>query len=65
MAGTIFAIHVKPGSSPEPHSPELESGSGSVFINGKQAGRIGDSLECSSGSGDAIAQGSTNVFIGG
>ncbi|MFR8056962.1 MAG: PAAR domain-containing protein [Dialister invisus] len=32
-----------------------------VFINGKPAGRIGDPVSC----GGAVAEGSSNVFIGG
>lgn len=37
------------------------SGSGSVFIEGKAAIRIGDSIAC----GDTVGQGSRNVQIGG
>ena len=33
----------------------------SVYINGKQAGRIGDPVAC----GSTVATGSPNVFIGG
>jgi len=35
-------------------------GSSTVFINGKSAIKIGDSTAC----GDAVADGSGNVFIG-
>ncbi|WP_246658360.1 PAAR domain-containing protein [Rhizobium sp. FKY42] len=36
------------------------SGSASVFINGRPAGRIGDAIDC----GGNAATGSSNVFIG-
>ncbi|MBR1602594.1 MAG: PAAR domain-containing protein [Synergistaceae bacterium] len=39
----------------------MAAGSGSVYINGKQAGRIGDPVAC----GSTVATGSGNVFIGG
>ena len=44
-----------------PHSGVIASGSSSVFINGRAAGRIGDPVSC----GGSVAQGSSNVFIGG
>jgi uncharacterized Zn-binding protein involved in type VI secretion len=43
------------------HDSVALTGSGTVFVNGKAAVRIGDSIEC----GSAVAQGSPNVFIGG
>ncbi len=43
------------------HSGVIASGSSSVFINGKAAGRIGDAVSC----GGSVAEGSSNVFIGG
>ena len=43
------------------HAGTISSGSGSVFINGKNAARIGDSVSC----GGSVAEGSSNVFIGG
>ena len=42
------------------HSSVLASGSGTVYVNGKQAGRIGDSVAC----GSSVATGSSNVFAG-
>ena len=39
----------------------LVSGSPDVFINGRAAGRVGDSVSC----GGSVAEGSPNVFIGG
>lgn len=44
-----------------PHVGAISSGSSSVFINGLAAGRIGDSVSC----GGSVAQGSSDVFIGG
>lgn len=43
------------------HSGVIASGSSSVFINGRAAGRIGDAVSC----GGSVADGSSNVFIGG
>lgn len=44
-----------------PHSGVIAAGSATVFINGRQAGRIGDPVSC----GGSVASGSPNVFIGG
>ena len=44
-----------------PHSGVIAAGSSSVFINGIPAGRIGDPVSC----GGSVAQGSSNVIIGG
>ena len=43
------------------HGSVLASGSSTVFVNGKEAGRIGDSVAC----GGTVATGSENVFAGG
>ena len=43
------------------HDSSGAAGSGTVFINGMPAVRIGDPIGC----GSAVAQGSSNVFIGG
>ena len=43
------------------HSSVLASGSSTGYVNGKQAGRIGDPVAC----GGVDATGSPNVFIGG
>lgn len=43
------------------HNGVLTSGSGTVFVNGKQIGRIGDPVSC----GSTVATGSGNVFAGG
>lgn len=43
------------------HGGVVSQGSSSVFINGLAAARIGDPISC----GDEIADGSSDVFIGG
>ena len=43
-----------------PHAGTSSSGSGTVFINGLPACRIGDSISC----GDTMAEGSNDVIIG-
>ncbi len=43
------------------HAGSLSDGSGTVYVNGKKAGRIGDPVSC----GSAGAQGSGNVYAGG
>ena len=47
------------GSCP-PHPRKLASGAPTVYVNNKQAGRVGDPIDC----GGADATGSPNVFIG-
>ena len=44
-----------------PHGGTVAAGSGSVYINDRQAARIGDPVDC----GSAIAVGSPNVIVGG
>lgn len=58
--GDAWAVH---GACPDhsPHGGSSSSGSGTVYINGKAAVRIGDAISC----GDTVAEGSSNVFIGG
>jgi uncharacterized Zn-binding protein involved in type VI secretion len=43
-----------------PHGSTLAAGSGTVYANGKQLGRIGDPIAC----GGSAAAGSPNVFSG-
>ena len=57
--GDAFQVHCNP--TPVCHQGTLAAGSGSVFVNGLAVGRIGDMLT----DGDAIGQGSSNVFAGG
>lgn len=58
--GDAWDAHTCP-SIPETHASILASGSGTVFINGKAAARIGDPVAC----GSVAVEGSTTVFIGG
>lgn len=44
-----------------PHVGHVSNGSTTVFINGRPAARIGDSISC----GGSVAEGSPDVFIGG
>jgi uncharacterized Zn-binding protein involved in type VI secretion len=54
-------VHLLPGSPCPAHAAPVSSGSATVKINGKSAGRIGDPISgCT-----AVAQGSPNVFAGG
>jgi uncharacterized Zn-binding protein involved in type VI secretion len=57
--GDPWMLHCCPNQGCHPSN--ISSGSGSVNINGSAAARIGDSIAC----GSTIAQGSSNVFIGG
>jgi uncharacterized Zn-binding protein involved in type VI secretion len=70
-SGNVFcngiAVH-RQGDAWEPHTcgsnthdGALESGSGSVFVNGRQIGRAGDPISC----GSVAVPGSPNVFAGG
>lgn len=43
-----------------PHQDYIDAGSGTVFINGLKAARIGDAVNL----GGSVAEGSDNVFIG-
>ena len=58
--GDAWAAHTCP-AIPETHASILAAGSSSVYVNGKQVGRIGDPVAC----GSAVASGSPNVFAGG
>lgn len=58
--GDGWAPHGSPSPSP-PHGGSLSSGSGTVNLNNKQLGRIGDPVSC----GSAVAGGSGNVNCGG
>lgn len=57
--GDSWIPHSCPSSSP--HGATLVSGSSSVYVNGKQVGRIGDPISC----GSTVAEGSSDVFVGG
>ena len=43
------------------HGSSLDAGSTTVYVKGKQGGRIGDPVAC----GSCVATGSTNVYAGG
>ena len=60
--GDNNTTHLLPGSPTcPPHAAPIASGSGTVKVNGKGAGRIGDAISgCTS-----VAAGSPNVFAGG
>ena len=61
--GDGWATHccTHPGVPHGCHDSVLASGSSTVYVNGKQAGRIGDPVAC----GSSVATGSDDVFIGG
>lgn len=52
--GDAYAIHC----TKHCHQGVLASGSNTVYVNGKQIGRIGDRISCT----DQVASGSNNVF---
>lgn len=56
--GDGWAVHC---CGPSCHAGSLSFGSSTVYVNGKQCGRIGDSISC----GSSVAEGSSNVFAGG
>jgi uncharacterized Zn-binding protein involved in type VI secretion len=59
--GDVNTVHLLPGSPCPPHAAPITTGSSTVFINGKGAGRVGDAITgCTS-----VAAGSPNVFAGG
>ncbi len=59
--GDHNTTHLIPGSPCPAHTAPISTGSSSVFINGKGAGRVGDAISgCT-----AVAAGSSNVFAGG
>jgi uncharacterized Zn-binding protein involved in type VI secretion len=59
--GDINTVHLLPGTPCPAHTAPIASGSSTVKVNGRGAGRIGDTISgCTS-----VAEGSTNVFAGG
>lgn len=59
--GDNNTTHLLPGSPCPSHAAPIASGSSTVKVNGKGAGRIGDGISgCTS-----VAAGSGNVFAGG
>ena len=57
--GDNYTTHGCPRHTP--HTGIIAAGSATVLINGRQAGRIGDPVSC----GSFVAEGSSDVFIGG
>ena len=57
--GDGWADHCDP--KPDCHGGALGGGSGTVYVEGKPLGRIGDPVDC----GSVVAGGSHNVFAGG
>lgn len=59
--GDNNTVHLLPGLVCPPHTAPITTGSSTVFVNGRGAGRIGDAItSCTS-----VAAGSPNVFAGG
>lgn len=59
--GDNNTTHLLPGAPCPPHAAPIASGSSTVKVNGKGAGRVGDAIAgCT-----AVAAGSSNVFAGG
>lgn len=59
--GDVNTTHKLPGSPCPSHAAPIAAGSGTVKVNNKGCGRVGDGLSgCTS-----VAAGSPNVFAGG
>ena len=59
--GDVNTVHLLPGDPCPSHAAGIASGSSTVKVNTKGAGRIGDGITgCTS-----VAAGSSNVFAGG
>jgi len=59
--GDVNTVHLLPGVPCPSHAAPIASGSSTVKVNTKGAGRIGDAISgCTS-----VAAGSPNVFAGG
>lgn len=59
--GDVNTVHLLPGDPCPAHSAPIAAGSGTVKVNNKGCGRVGDGLSgCT-----AVAAGSPNVFAGG
>lgn len=61
LVGSIHGPHTCDKTTHAGGLRQVVSGSSTVFIEGKAAARIGDTIA----DGDCIAQGSGNVFVGG
>lgn len=59
--GDVNTVHLLPGDPCPAHAAPIAAGSGTVKVNNKGCGRVGDGLSgCT-----AVAAGSPNVFAGG
>ena len=58
--GDPYAPHGCGTCPAPPHGRNLSGGSGTVFVNGKPAGRVGDGINC----GGSAAVGSGDVYFG-
>jgi uncharacterized Zn-binding protein involved in type VI secretion len=62
---TAYAVHTRPGKSPDPHPPHnntkhiIKQKAGTFYMEGKVVAMIGDDMDC----GDAVAKGSSSAFI--
>jgi uncharacterized Zn-binding protein involved in type VI secretion len=59
--GDNNTTHLLPGSPCPAHAAPISSGSGTVKVNGRGAGRVGDGITACT----AVAAGSSDVFAGG
>ena len=58
--GDVNTVHLLPGIPCPAHNAPITTGSTTVFVNSKGAGRVGDAISgCTS-----VAAGSSNVFAG-
>ena len=63
-AATVGSVTIERDSCCGSSTGAVAEGSGTVFINGKAAARLGDNLAAHNGTG-AISAGSADVLIGG
>ncbi|MDF1871045.1 PAAR domain-containing protein [Vannielia sp.] len=59
--GDAYAPHACPCCPVGPHGRSLSGGSGTVYVNGKPMGRVGDAIGC----GGSANAGSGDVYAGG
>lgn len=61
VTGDQITPHTRTSEPYDTHSGSVEGSTGKVFISGKKAIQIADSVTC----GDTVSQGSSKVFING
>lgn len=59
-SGDAFASHACGTCHAPTHLRALAAGSATVYVNGKQFGRVGDPIDC----GGTVSAGSSDVFVG-